>query len=80
MQCLFEPRVIEFDQKRGGAKPFSSPDVTDEIVEQVADHVVSCGALLSADAPLLTQPSSDFMLRLLRHQLPTRHHLYRLKR
>ncbi len=40
-QCLFEPRVIEFDQKRAGCRPFSLPDVTDEIVGQTADHVVS---------------------------------------
>ncbi|KIP07419.1 hypothetical protein PHLGIDRAFT_127629 [Phlebiopsis gigantea 11061_1 CR5-6] len=36
--CLFEPRVIEFEQKRRGQRPYSSPDVTDEIVEQIADH------------------------------------------
>ncbi|KAJ3522623.1 hypothetical protein NM688_g8848 [Phlebia brevispora] len=39
--CLFEPRVIEFEQKRAGARPFCPAEVTDEIVEQTADHVVS---------------------------------------
>ncbi|KAI0692449.1 actin-like ATPase domain-containing protein [Cytidiella melzeri] len=37
--CMFEPRVVEFDQKRLGTHPFSSPDVTDEIVEQIGDHI-----------------------------------------
>ena len=40
-QCLFEPRVIEFNQKRNGVRAFSSPDVSDEIVEQLSDHIVS---------------------------------------
>ncbi|KIY65039.1 actin-like ATPase domain-containing protein [Cylindrobasidium torrendii FP15055 ss-10] len=30
---LFEPRVIEFERKRSGFKPFSHPDVTEEIME-----------------------------------------------
>ncbi|KAI0923712.1 hypothetical protein AcV5_009185 [Taiwanofungus camphoratus] len=36
--CLFEPRVIEFDQKRVGTRPISHPDVSGDIVEQVSDH------------------------------------------
>lgn len=50
-QCLFEPRVIEFNQKRSGSHPFSSPDVTDEIVEQIGDHIVRTTASLMVDAP-----------------------------
>ena len=33
--------MIEFDQKRAGIRPFESPDVSDEILEQAADHYVS---------------------------------------
>lgn len=40
-QCLFEPRVIEFDQKRVGLNPVARQNVTDEIVEQITEHVVS---------------------------------------
>lgn len=40
-QCVFEPRVIEFDRKRVGLRPMLSTDVTEEIVENQADHVVS---------------------------------------
>ena len=32
---------MEFDRKRKGLRPASLPDVTDEIVEQTSDHVVS---------------------------------------
>ncbi|THG98270.1 hypothetical protein EW026_g3894 [Hermanssonia centrifuga] len=57
--CLFEPRVIEFDQKRAGCRPFSLPDVTDEIVEQTADHVtqammISTQHLLPSAIPIPT--------------------------
>jgi actin-related protein 8 len=40
-QCIFEPRVIEFDRKRIGMRPSSHPDVTEEIMEHPIDHVVS---------------------------------------
>ncbi|TFY69107.1 hypothetical protein EVJ58_g619 [Rhodofomes roseus] len=36
--CLFEPRVIEFDQKRAAMRPIAHPDVTEDIVEQLSDH------------------------------------------
>ena len=39
-QCLFEPRIVEFDKKRVGLRPASHPDVTDEIVEYIADRLV----------------------------------------
>ena len=49
IQCIFEPRVIEFDRKRIGLQPTSHPDVSDEIMEHAADHVVShCKILLPA--------------------------------
>ncbi|GBE86660.1 hypothetical protein SCP_0905400 [Sparassis crispa] len=37
--CLFEPRVIEFEQKRTGMRPTSHKDITDNLSEQVNDHV-----------------------------------------
>ncbi|CCM00587.1 uncharacterized protein FIBRA_02623 [Fibroporia radiculosa] len=51
--CLFEPRVIEFDQKRQGMSSVSHPDVTEDIVEQSSDHftqamVISTQHLLPA--------------------------------
>ncbi|KAI0772590.1 actin-like ATPase domain-containing protein [Irpex lacteus] len=54
--CLFEPRVIEFDQKRKGTHPFSSPDVTDEIVEQISDHITQ--AMMISTQHLLPPPLS----------------------
>ena len=47
-QCLFEPRVIEFDQKRAGMRPIVHPDVTEDIVEQLSDHFVSSCFLMVA--------------------------------
>ncbi|KZT69246.1 actin-like ATPase domain-containing protein [Daedalea quercina L-15889] len=54
--CLFEPRVIEFDQKRAGMRPIAHPDVTEDIVEQLSDHftqamVISTQHLLPAAMP-----------------------------
>lgn len=42
--CLFEPRVIEFEARRSGLRPFSHPDVTDEVLDRVQDGVTSSGA------------------------------------
>ena len=40
MQCLFEPRVIEFDQKRAGMRfLMRAPDMAEEMVEQSADKL-----------------------------------------
>ncbi|KIM90506.1 hypothetical protein PILCRDRAFT_812253 [Piloderma croceum F 1598] len=36
--CIFEPRVIDFDNKRVGMHAISHPDVTDEIIEHASDH------------------------------------------
>ncbi|GJE93211.1 actin-like ATPase domain-containing protein [Phanerochaete sordida] len=57
--CLFEPRVIEFEQKRAGMRPFESPDVSDEILEQAADHytnamIISTQHLLPSALPTPT--------------------------
>lgn len=41
IQCIFEPRVIDFDNKRVGMHAISHPDVTDEIIEHASDHIVS---------------------------------------
>lgn len=38
--CLFEPRVIEFNNKRKGARPIS-PNVTEEIIDHQADCVTN---------------------------------------
>ena len=38
--------MIEFDKKRIGMRPFSPPEVTDEILEQ-SDHYVSSVAILT---------------------------------
>lgn len=53
LQCLFEPRVIEFEQKRLGARAFSLPGVTDEIIglNQKADAIVSFLKRIFNDAP-----------------------------
>ena len=38
LQCLFEPRVIEFEQKRAGMRfLMRAPDMAEEMVEQSAD-------------------------------------------
>lgn len=38
VQCLFEPRVIEFEQKRAGMRfLMRAPDMAEEMVEQGAD-------------------------------------------
>lgn len=38
IQCLFEPRVIEFEQKRAGMRfLMRAPDMAEEMVEQSAD-------------------------------------------
>lgn len=52
--CIFEPRVIEFDRKRIGSKPISSPDVTEEIIEHPADHVTQ--AMIISTQHLLPPP------------------------
>ncbi|KAH8093819.1 actin-like ATPase domain-containing protein [Cristinia sonorae] len=39
--CLFEPRVIEFDNKRAGLRPMTGPGVTGDIVDQPTDHVTN---------------------------------------
>lgn len=39
-QCLFEPRVVDFDRKRLGFQQHRKSDVTEEIIELQADHVV----------------------------------------
>ncbi|EKM50060.1 uncharacterized protein PHACADRAFT_264564 [Phanerochaete carnosa HHB-10118-sp] len=54
--CLFEPRVIEFEQKRTGTRPYASLEVTDEILEQAADHftqamIISTQHLLPSALP-----------------------------
>ncbi|KAH9926941.1 actin-like ATPase domain-containing protein [Fomitopsis serialis] len=54
--CLFEPRVIEFDQKRAGMRPIAHPDVTEDIVEQPLEYftqamVISTQHLLPAAMP-----------------------------
>ncbi|KAF7308844.1 Actin-related protein 8 [Mycena kentingensis (nom. inval.)] len=38
---LFEPRMIEFEQKKRGRHPLSHPDVTDEILEHDNDQITS---------------------------------------
>jgi len=40
LQCLFEPRVIQFDAKRPPRKNTPNSMVTDEIVEQASDIIV----------------------------------------
>ena len=48
VQCIFEPRVIDFDRKRIGMRAISHPDVTEEIIEHATDQVVSAlGLFLS---------------------------------
>ncbi|TCD69619.1 actin-like protein arp8 [Steccherinum ochraceum] len=39
--CLFEPRVIEFDNKRLNMRPVARPDVTAEVLDQPTDHVTN---------------------------------------
>ena len=40
IQCLFEPRVIEYDRKRIGLRLTTCPDVTDEIIDPAGDNPV----------------------------------------
>ena len=54
VQCLFEPRVIEFEQKRAGMRfLMRAPDMAEEMVEQGADkfseRYVSIWSLRNAD-------------------------------
>ncbi|CAL1714580.1 unnamed protein product [Somion occarium] len=67
--CLFEPRVIEFDNKRAGKGPIPSIDVTEEIVEQTSDHtqamMISTQHLLPTALPkpiLVQQPEPQSSL------------------
>lgn len=41
LQCLFEPKVVEFDRKRIGVEVTSHPDVAEEIIEHPGEHMVS---------------------------------------
>ncbi|KAG8220978.1 hypothetical protein J3R82DRAFT_2484 [Butyriboletus roseoflavus] len=54
--CIFEPRVVEFDRKRVGLRPISNTDVTEEIVENQADHVTQ--AMIISTQHLLPSPSA----------------------
>jgi actin-related protein 8 len=47
IQCIFEPRVIEFDRKRIHMRTISHPDITEEIIEHATDHVVSAEVVCS---------------------------------
>lgn len=54
-QSLFEPRVIEFDNKRAAKGPTPSIDVTEDIVEQTSDYIVRNTCSLSpSTAQMLT--------------------------
>jgi actin-related protein 8 len=41
IQCIFEPRVIDFDSKRVEMRTISHQDITEEIIEHAGDHAVS---------------------------------------
>ncbi|KAL4250210.1 actin family protein [Abortiporus biennis] len=64
---FFEPRVIEFEGKRAGMRPFQRLDVSDEIVEQPSDHIsqamlISTQHLLPSAIPALVslpEPSAS---------------------
>ncbi|KAI5123511.1 hypothetical protein M0805_006671 [Coniferiporia weirii] len=49
----FEPRVVEFDKKRESLRLASRPDITDELVEFVQDHLTS--AMLISTQHLMPQ-------------------------
>lgn len=51
MQCIFEPRVVEFDVKRIDMRPNSHPDVTEEILEHASDQVVSLNVVGISQMP-----------------------------
>ncbi|TFK75011.1 actin-like ATPase domain-containing protein [Pluteus cervinus] len=53
--CLFEPRVIEFNRKRAGLRPYSS-DVTDEIIEHQGDHVTNAMMISTQHLMALAAP------------------------
>ena len=61
-QCLFEPRVIEFEQKRAGMRFLTrAPDMAEEMVEQSADklaerYVRSYSTTVLAPEAHLTSP------------------------
>ncbi|KAI0343316.1 actin-like ATPase domain-containing protein [Trametopsis cervina] len=57
--CLFEPRVIEFEQKRTDTRGFSSPDVTDEIVEQIGDHITQAMMISTQHLIPSSNPTHD---------------------
>jgi hypothetical protein len=45
-QCIFEPRVIEFEHKLVYMRTMWDSEVGEEIVEQVGDQIVSVSALV----------------------------------
>jgi actin-related protein 8 len=45
LQCLFEPRVVDFDRKWAGLRQNRHSDITEEIIELQTDLVVRTGSL-----------------------------------
>lgn len=69
-QSIFEPRVVEFDRKRVGFRPISSTDVTEEIIENQTDHVVSHGTCASSGV-LYRGLQTQAMIISTQHLLPS---------
>ncbi|KDR80664.1 hypothetical protein GALMADRAFT_222260 [Galerina marginata CBS 339.88] len=60
--CLFEPRVIEFDNKRDNFHPISQ-NVTEEIIGHQADYVTNAMVISTQHLmPIVQQPSEPAVL------------------
>ncbi|KAI0078726.1 actin-like ATPase domain-containing protein [Panus rudis PR-1116 ss-1] len=66
--CLFEPRVIEFDNKRTGGA--TSVDVTEEIVEQPSDYVTQAMMISTQHLLPTTTPNTIILQQQPPHQPP----------
>ncbi|THH33364.1 hypothetical protein EUX98_g838 [Antrodiella citrinella] len=53
--CLFEPRVIEFDNKRVGMRSVAGPGVVPDVIDQPTDHVTNA-MMISTQHLLPTAP------------------------
>ena len=70
MQCLFEPRVIEFDHKRENFHPIGQ-NVTEEITGHHGDAVVSGLATLELSKITYRNGQTNAMVISTQHLMPT---------
>ena len=67
-QCIFEPRVLEFEHKKAYMQPLWNPGVGEEMVEQVGENEVRASALGSPRR--LSRTQTQAMMISTQHLLP----------